>query len=698
MDDNLVDGLRPYEHEYEYREEEDEIIRSRAYLSIRENNLDFLAAALDEGPHLVREPSREGTYLAYAIKCNNSAATRMLLDHGISPLEYEPDGAQRFMTALEVASWHGNRAVLRLLLDRLRSLTPTGVEIGPYDEQGLVDRCLATASLVGKTDIVGDLLDAFHWSHKALSHALLCATQVWQADVVDLLLDRCQFDEETIRKTLEVAVDDRENDGWTVKYKAADWDKHYRIVCRLIDGSGADSLLGAYGSSLLFQAVGGSKHQQMLKSMVLIEQCCGFEKQGALRALLEKGADPNTQWEYGMTALHLLAYPTYTDHLARPVMPLGPKPRDGFNMHEIGIRLLRDHGASITIRDNDRATAAHLAAEGANTDIFIRYYIPDDADLTSTNQYGESILHYASAGGKPKTLSYLLSHYGDRFNVNAANDTGWTPLICALAPNSRVDKDEAAAVESARVLLSYGANMNTVTAEGWTVLHVLGSYPDYREHRAATPDPRETPDYCNPDMGFWPTSSKEEWDLERSRFLEPDSSAEVLAQDLLSTYSTLLPPIQSPAEVYTNQHNAINYGFWNQHPSCRVAWGGQLHKLLAEAKEPSDCSSEEPSDDENPSSGEFDNPKMGYRKWEGSQKPSKHPHSSPIRYARTPLHWAAEHGASGVARVLRELAGADAEAKDGEGKTPWDLAHGCSGNEGIRTATKNAVASDSPPT
>ncbi|KFA54859.1 hypothetical protein S40293_10024 [Stachybotrys chartarum IBT 40293] len=695
MDDNLVDGLRPFEHEYIYKDEENRLIRDRAYLSIRENNLDALAAALAEGPHLMRMALFHGTYLGYAIKRDNLAATRMLLDHGLSPLEYEQDGGQRFVTSFEVASWHGNRAIWRLLLDRFRALSPTGVEIGPCNEQDLIDRCLATAALSGKTVIVADFLDELQWSQEALRNALLHATQRWQADVVDLLLVRCQFDKDTLQKALEVAVDDRDNFGLTVKYKADDWDKHYRTVCRLVDGSGVDLRSEAHGSPLLFQAVGGSKHQKVLKSSLLVHQCWGFEKQGALRALLEKGADPNTQWDYGMTALHLFAYPTYTDHLARPVMPLGGKPRDGFNMYEVGIKLLIEHGASTTTRDNDGATAVHLAAEGADTDIFIRYYMAAGTDLTSTNQYGESILHYAAAGGKAETLSYLLSRYGDLLDVNATNATGWTPLICALAPNSRVEKDEVAAVKSSRLLLSYGAKVDAVTAEGWTILHVLGSYQDYGAYRAETPDPTDLDGYSDPDFGHWTMCSNEEWGFERSKLLDSDSSAEVLARELLSTYSHSIPPIESPAKLYDIRHKVVNYGFWDQHPSCKIAWGGQLNKLLAETREPLQQPSGVSMADEIPSLGGSHIPGMGTRKWEGHIKHSK---ASQIKTGRTPLHWAAEHGAAGVARVLRELARADTRATDGEGKTPWDLAHGYSGNKGIRNPTENAVAWDATPT
>ena len=75
------------------------------------------------------------------------------------------------------------------------------------------------------------------------------------------------------------------------------------------------------------------------------------------------------------------------------------------------------------------------------------------------------------------------------------------------------------------------------------------------------------------------------------------------------------------------------------------------------------------------------------------------PWSVTIIHDRTPLHWAAERGAVGVARVLREVGKANGEAKDSKGGTPLDLAKKSTliRSEKVREAMKKALSSESLP-
>ncbi|EHK47190.1 putative ankyrin repeat protein, partial [Trichoderma atroviride IMI 206040] len=157
--------------------------------------------------------------------------------------------------------------------------------------------------------------------------------------------------------------------------------------------------------------------------------------------------------------------------------------------HETGIRLLLQHGASVTIQDELGNTPLHYAAFGSNMHIFSLYTagLPvdsphNDALKSIKNNSGETLLHWAAAGKKMDILRFLLSSGA---NVNAANDNGWTPLMCAvgiwgsrvvehLQPNGNkppaTAKDRTplhwamfhGAAGLARVLLANGADVNAV--------------------------------------------------------------------------------------------------------------------------------------------------------------------------------------------------------------------------------------------
>lgn len=588
--------------------------RLRAHDLVREGKLDELRAFLTESPASVHTRSFSGTPLSVAIHCKNIEAIRIILDAGATPLEDESFGNQ-FATALEWASAFGNRDIVRLLLGRPMIPPSNGPVLQNETESERVKRLVQSAFLAaaayGQTSIVGEFLDTLDCSHKDIGYALLTAVGRWEADVVDLILDRVQFEKAMLDEALLKAVsakDYRSDEARSgIIYEESDWPKHYRLVCRLIDESGMDVRQLELGSPLL---------RQVLDKI---------ERRGALEALLDKGVDPNTQWENDTTPLHLLSSPIRVG-------------RNDFKMHEEGIRMLREKGASLTTRDNEGATASHLAAEGADTTIFLRYYLPVDEDMALTNRYGETLLHYAAAGGKHETVEYLLSRGG--FDVNNANTTSWTPIICALAPNGRTNKSEADAVKSARFLLHHGAGSDAVTAQGWSVLHVLGSYNDRKERRQRARD-----------SIFMSVSGEDDDDEEEEEELDESASAAGLARELLHGTSEL-PPIDSPAKVY--------YSAPSNEDRSKTGYQRDLYSRRAVRK----C----------------------------TQVDKSSPDITVV-LGRTPLHWAAERGATGVVRVLRELGGADVKATDSEGSMPWDLAKKSPfiWDESIRDATKRAV-------
>ncbi len=101
-------------------------------------------------------------------------------------------------------------------------------------------------------------------------------------------------------------------------------------------------------------------------------------------------------------------------------------------IHQKGIIMMLRYGASVSIGNADGETPLHYATFSLDFDVFL-IYLPSEKPqdlLAEENDHGESLLHYAAAGSNVDILEYPL----DRdFDVNATNNNGWTPLMCALA-------------------------------------------------------------------------------------------------------------------------------------------------------------------------------------------------------------------------------------------------------------------------
>ncbi|KFY68783.1 hypothetical protein V496_00798 [Pseudogymnoascus sp. VKM F-4515 (FW-2607)] len=206
---------------------------------------------------------------------------------------------------------------------------------------------------------------------------------------------------------------------------------------------------------------------------------CNANLTGALKTLLERGADPNKTNGSGKSALHVLTGPV-------PIRQMGSGP---VLLNDTAIHLLLQHKASVSQPDTAGECPIHWAAYGFDLRLF-RIYLyshsgPDrDTLLRSTNNNGETLLHFAAAGCRIEVMEYLLCQGLD---VNATNSNGWTPLMCALTPIDRNAvgdtkiKTLAEAMRAACHLLSHGADPSITTNEGWTPLHVLALHCDLDE-------------------------------------------------------------------------------------------------------------------------------------------------------------------------------------------------------------------------
>ena len=392
-----------------------------------------------------------GPPLHFAIWCDNLDAVDLLLAAGANThlVSYN----QQRLTAIGLAASKGHRDIVKRLWARC---APESHVDGLRIEQ----TCLVMAASDGHASIVDDMLNWWNgWSQDLKITALRLAAMQWHFGVVNLLLKRESFEQSILQGALHSAADHKAmfTDD-KPKYEGVEYVNQQLLISLLID-AGADPNSCPHGNTPLIITVASNSNLT-----------------GALKTLLEKGADPNKTNGSGLSALHVLTEPV-------EVRQMGGGPSV---INETAIHLLLQYKASVSQPDSAGECPIHWASYGFSLRLFHIYLYshpgPDqDNLLRSINNNGETLLHFAAAGCRTEVMEYLLSKGLD---VNATNSNGWTPLMCALTPIDRSTcwttniKTLANAIQSAHLLLSHGADPNIVTDEGWTPLHVLALYLD----------------------------------------------------------------------------------------------------------------------------------------------------------------------------------------------------------------------------
>ncbi|KAK4106905.1 ankyrin [Parathielavia hyrcaniae] len=364
-------------------------------------------------PAIDEDHASIGLAMHHAIYIGDETAVRVMLDAGVRPTVV--DERELHYTPILAASRYGRREMARLFW---RLVGPDG-RFYPSLRRISELTSLVVAAQYGQADLVADFLDMWDgWSVDEKRRALLDAAAEWNDNVVTVLLAKVGYEVDDIQEALGRCVDFGPgsthyigpDDDDTPEYNA----RAHRLVCRLVDA-------------------GGNVDATYLKRPLLCIAAPLADRIGALKALLEKGANPNIQNAEGPTPLQA----TFN-----------------FSSSIEALRLLMDHGASPEIPDQNGATPLHAAAYGSSLEK-LQLITPD----------------YAAAGGEQDIAKFLLDR---RVPVDAANTNGWTPLLCALMPTP--PKALAGACRLASLLLQRGARAGVVTDEGWTALHALASH------------------------------------------------------------------------------------------------------------------------------------------------------------------------------------------------------------------------------
>jgi ankyrin repeat protein len=165
-----------------------------------------------------------------------------------------------------------------------------------------------------------------------------------------------------------------------------------------------------------------------------------------VKRLLEAGANPNERMANGDTALMMAAR---TGNLAV-------------------IALLLDHGADVNAAEKTRGTTALMwaAAQGHASAVKLLVDRRADVKAVSAPAWQDRPVRYAKATdprpSQGRNQDLVVSQVGPR-NTRARDGGGLTPLVFAVRAND---------LESVRLLLAAGADVNQTTRYGWSPLLV----------------------------------------------------------------------------------------------------------------------------------------------------------------------------------------------------------------------------------
>ena len=155
-----------------------------------------------------------------------------------------------------------------------------------------------------------------------------------------------------------------------------------------------------------------------------------------VQLLLDVGAEIETQYSLGYTALHWAA----------------------FCRQEAAVRLLLENGADVEAKTGDKESALHLAVR-AGSEAVVRLLLENGADVEAKTGDERSALHIAASVGNEAVVKLLVERGS---NVHQRDMEGRTPLLGAAWSG-------LGAVVS--MLLDNGADVMAQDKKGWTALH-----------------------------------------------------------------------------------------------------------------------------------------------------------------------------------------------------------------------------------
>jgi len=403
----------------------------------KENNLDGVKRALDDGADIEAKDNNGWTALILASNEGNKEIVELLLDRGA---DVETTIKDSLVTALIIAIDRGHKEIKKLLLEN-------GADIEAKKNNGWT--ALISASIQGDKEIVELLLENGADIEAKKNNgwtALISASIQGHKEIVELLLDR------------SADIEAKDNRGMTALIWASY--KGNKEIAELLLDNGAD-IEAKYNrgmTALIWASDEGNKEIVEL----LLDNGADIEAKDndnwtalywsvvkgnieIVQLLVENGANIEAKNNNGWTALIFASYK-------------GNK--------EI-VELLLDRGADIEAKSNNGLTALIFASYKGNKEI-VELLLDRSADIEAKDNNGLTALIGASDEGHKEIVELLLDRGAD---IEAKDNNGLTALIRASIQGNK---------EIVELLLDRGADIEVKDNDGWTAL-ILASNEGNKE-------------------------------------------------------------------------------------------------------------------------------------------------------------------------------------------------------------------------
>ncbi len=416
------------------------------------------------------------TALHWAARADDVDSVRFLLQAGA-----KPNSANRYgMTPISLAAVNGNPQIIQLLLDAgadpntalprgetvlmtasrtgndmaVRALIARGADVNAAEtwqgESALMwavaeDHPGVARALIAAGANVDARSSVSHFPKMEFSSGGLVPMELPKGGFTPLMYAARQGAMESARVLIDSGADlnATDPDGSTALVLAI-INAHYELAAMLLE-SGADPEIADGSGMAALYAMVDMHTLGWMQGRPAPKPTGSMAATDVLRMLLDYGANVNAPLKSPLLLRH--------HALGDPVLGAGATPimRAAKTDDLVGARLLLEHGADLTHKQQNGTTALMVAAglgwrdgggalpvydRGSEGDAieFIKLCLERGVDINAANDAGDTALHGAAVRGADSIIRFLVRQ-GAR--VNTANKQGRTPLDIALRREDR---------------------------------------------------------------------------------------------------------------------------------------------------------------------------------------------------------------------------------------------------------------------